>query len=179
MRAAALVMVLLLGPAVRANAAAPQRDPLAALLSWFKDGSRGIIYDRRCRDLPLKRKGGVLVATVNVTTQTSGRTKTVRSQELIVGADLVLTDGSSVEYERSGDRWIEVSSGGFGDARALGYRLSNVNETAAWFSLITLPLGGAPSTMEAPHPFFFRTTTACAEYLREHPVSQADESSWR
>lgn len=172
------VVILVLSASLRASAEPPRRGPLAAFLSWFKDGSRGVIYDRSCDELRLKRAGDALVVRVNVTTKVSGATKTVTSQELIVDQSLALTDGSNVNYQRKGARWIEVSSGGTGGARSLGYSLSKVKDNAAWFSLEAHSSGGGTELVELPHPFFFRTRDACSEYSRRHPLSNTDERPW-
>lgn len=97
---------------------AQQERALAALLTWARLGT---IYDRRCRPIPVERRGDALYAKVNVQRETRARTRVESADELLIGTDLVLTCGYTTTSRRDADgRWREVSTSATGCADQSG-----------------------------------------------------------
>jgi len=115
----------------------PAQQPglLSALLGWAKAGRPTTVFDLACRAFTVRRMGDELGGRIFPQVEIHGSRKTVTAPEVTFGNTVVVTCGSTEEYERQSDgTWKLVSSQGYGCAKNAALQLSRVSADAAWYS---------------------------------------------
>jgi len=113
---------------------------LDRLLAWAAPDATFNVFDRSCRKLELTRNERSLDGPIHVKTVVRGKTKTVSGDS--IGFDNYITVVCSFEneYERTAAGWVETGASATGCADTVGYRLSQVTDTEAWYGGATVKI---------------------------------------
>ncbi|MBI4701883.1 MAG: hypothetical protein HY744_12145 [Deltaproteobacteria bacterium] len=159
----------------------PTEDLLGRLLGWAAPGKTIDVYDRSCRRLRLVRDDASLNGTIHEKTVTRGKTKTESGESIELGDHITLLCGFSHGYERTRDGWRENAVSATGCAAAVGHRLSQVTDTAAWYGgeLVSIAVKCTLRTQREQRcrDGSVRTCTSCEE-LRMEVASPASRTAW-
>jgi hypothetical protein len=108
---------------------------LSALLRWAKVGRPTKVFDLACRAFTVRRMGDELGGRIFPQVEIHGSRKTVTAPEVTFGNTVVVTCGSTEEYDQQSDgTWKLISSQGYGCAKNASFQLSRVSADAAWYS---------------------------------------------
>lgn len=108
---------------------------LSALLGWANAGRPIKVFDLACREFTVRRIGDELGGRIFPQVKIHGSKKTVTAPEVTFGNRVVVTCGSTEEYDRQSDgTWKLISSQGYGCANNASFQLSRVSADAAWYS---------------------------------------------
>jgi hypothetical protein len=107
---------------------------LEKLLAWAPPDGGVTVYDRRCRPLRLFRNETSLDGSIHVKTKVRGKRKTVSGESISFSWYIEVVCGFDNEYERGANgAWEEVGASATGCADTIGFSLSEVTATAAWY----------------------------------------------
>lgn len=107
---------------------------LEELLAWAPPDGAITAYDRRCRPLRLFRNEASLDGDIHVKTRVRGKRKTVSGESISFSWYIEVVCGFDNEYERGANgEWEEVGASATGCADTVGFGLSSVTGTAAWY----------------------------------------------